>query len=286
VAGDAERGSREPRDGEDDEDDTGAQWGPFSRCGEGGAAVVIAFSHVITSTDNPRVKEVMRLRRSRERRREGLFVAEGPREVARAKEAGLRFRAVYHAPALLDWDEGEEVDARVLAKMSYRAEPEGVVAVVEVPERELPPQPTLLLVAVGIEKPGNLGAMARTADAAGADALLVAEARSDPWNPNAIRASTGAVFTLPILDVTREDVQKLEVARVAAVLGVAARHTDVNLAGPTAFLVGAEDEGLPQPWREVADLEVTIPMHARTVDSLNAAASAAVLLFEAVRQRG
>ena len=241
---------------------------------------------MITSPDNPRVKEVVRLRRSRDRRREGLFVAEGPREVARAKEAGLRLRAVYHAPALLDWDEGEEVDTRVLAKMSYRAEPEGVIAVVEVPDRELPREPTLLLVAVGIEKPGNLGAMARTADAAGADALLVADGRSDPWNPNAIRASTGAVFTLPILDVTREDVLGLPVNRIAAVLGVAARHSAVDLTEPTAFLVGAEDDGLPKAWRELADLEVSIPMSARTVDSLNAAASAAVLLFEAVRQRG
>ncbi len=158
---------------------------------------------MITSPDNPRVKEVLRLRRSRERRRAGLFVAEGPREVARAREAGLTLRAVYHAPALLDWHEGEEVDERVLAKMSYRAEPEGVLAVVEIPRRELPPGATLLLVAVGIEKPGNLGAMARTAEAAGADALLVADARSDPWNPNAIRASTGAVFTLPVVEVTR-----------------------------------------------------------------------------------
>jgi TrmH family RNA methyltransferase len=241
---------------------------------------------VITSLDNPRVKEVIRLRRSRDRRREGLFVAEGPREVVRAKEAGLRLRAVFHAPALLDWDEGEEVDARVLAKMSYRAEPEGVLAVVEVPEREFPREPTLLLVAVGIEKPGNLGAMARTADAAGADALLVAEARSDPWNPNAIRASTGAVFTLPILDVALEDVRRLELRKVAAVVGAATRHTDADLAPPTVFLVGAEDDGLPPTWRDAAELEVTIPMHARSVDSLNAAASAAVLLFEAVRQRG
>jgi len=241
---------------------------------------------VITSPDNPRVKEVVRLRRSRDRRREGLFVAEGPREVTRAKEAGLRIRAVYYAPALLDWDEGEEVDARVFAKMTYRAEPEGVLAVVEVPKRELPREPSLVLVAVGIEKPGNLGAMARTADAAGADALLVAEARSDPWNPNSIRASTGAVFTLPVLDVTRQDVLGLPVNRVAAVLGVAARHSAVDLREPTAFLVGAEDDGLPQAWRELADLEVSIPMHARGVDSLNAAACAAVLLFEAVRQRG
>ena len=240
---------------------------------------------MITSPDNPRVKEVVRLRRSRDRRREGLFVAEGPREVARAKEAGLRLRAVYHAPALLDWDEGEEVDARVLAKMSYRAEPEGVLAVVEAPRRAVPDDPTLLLVAVGIEKPGNLGAMARTADAAGADALLVGDARADPWNPNAIRASAGSVFTLPILDATREQVAALRLQKIAAVLGAGAAHTDPDYSRPTAFLVGAEDAGLPAPYRELADAQVEIPMRGETADSLNASAAAAVLLFEAARQR-
>ena len=241
---------------------------------------------MITSTDNPRVKEVLRLRRSRERRRAGLFIAEGPREVARARDAGLTLRAVYHAPALIDWDGGEEVDERVLARMSYRAEPEGVLAIVEIPERGLPPGATLLLVAVAIEKPGNLGAMARTADAAGADALLVADAESDPWNPNAIRASTGAVFTLPIVDVTREQVESLPVQKVAAVVDAARAHTELDLVGPTAFLVGAEDDGLAPEWRAVADVEAAIPMHARTADSLNASAAAAVLLYEAVRQRG
>src|SRR5262249_33641013 len=107
---------------------------------------------VITSVDNPRVKEVLRLRKGRERRRAGLFIGEGPREVARGKAAGLTTHATYFAPALLSWDEGEEVDERVLRKMSYRAEPEGVLAVVEIPHRTLPEDATLLLVAVGIEK--------------------------------------------------------------------------------------------------------------------------------------
>src|SRR5690348_4370622 len=131
---------------------------------------------VITSVDNPRVKDVLRLRKARVRRAEGVFVAEGPREVARARSAGLAIVATYFAPALIDWDEGEEVDERVLRKMSYRDEPEGVIAVVEIPQHALPDDSTLLLVAVGIEKPGNLGAMARTADVAGADALLIGDA--------------------------------------------------------------------------------------------------------------
>jgi TrmH family RNA methyltransferase len=241
---------------------------------------------VITSVDNPRVKEVLRLRKARERRDTGLFVAEGPREVRRAREAGLVVRATYFAPTLVEWDEGEEVDERVLRRMSYRAEPEGVLAVVEIPQRAVPDDSTLLLVAVGIEKPGNLGAMARTADAAGADAILVAEARSDPWNPNAIRASTGAVFTLPIVDATRDEVAALRHQKIAATLGAPRKHTEPDYTEPTAFLVGAEDTGLPDAYRDAADVHVEIPMRARTADSLNAGAAAAVLLFEAVRQRG
>jgi TrmH family RNA methyltransferase len=240
---------------------------------------------VITSVDNPRVKEVLRLRKGRGRREAGLFIAEGPREVERARRAGLTVAATYFAPSLIDWDEGEEVDERVLRKLSYRDEPEGVIAVVEIPQHTLPANATLLLVAVGIEKPGNLGAMARTADAAGADALLVGDAQSDPWNPNAIRASTGAVFTLPILDVTANEVAAMPQQKVAATLDAGRPHTNVDYRGPTAFLVGAEDDGLPDGWRNLADVHVEIPMHPRTADSLNASVAAGVLLFEADRQR-
>ena len=240
---------------------------------------------MITSVDNPRVKDVVRLRKARERRVAGLFIAEGPREVARARAAGLTIAATYFAPALIDWDDGDEVDERVLRKMSYRDAPEGVIAVVETPQRTLPDGSTLLLVAVGIEKPGNLGAMARTADAAGAEALLVGDAECDPWNPNAIRASTGAVFSLPVLEVTAEEVAELEHTKVAATLGAPGKYTDADYTGPTAFLVGAEDDGLPEAWRNLADVTVEIPMRARTTDSLNASVAAAVLLFEADRQR-
>jgi RNA methyltransferase, TrmH family len=289
---------------------------------------------VITSVDNPRVRDALRLRKSRERRRLGLFIAEGRREVERAIAAGLVVREIFYAPNLLpawspppgpgrrdetqdekaaivtDLHLGEhsansdggpsgpsdaaaivtevhpqEVSARVLAKLSYRAEPEGLIAVVETPRRELPPDATLILVAVGIEKPGNLGAMARTADAAGADALLVADAASDPWNPNAIRASTGAVFTLPVVAATRAEVAQLPHRRIAAVVDAPTPHTAADYRGPTAILVGAEDAGLDREWQALAQECVAIPMHGRTADSLNASAAAAVLLFEAVRQR-
>ena len=241
---------------------------------------------MITSVDNARVKDVLRLRKSRERRRAGLFVAEGPREVARAREAGLKLVETYFAPDLIEWEGGEAVSSRVLAKMAYRAEPEGVLAVVEAPERALPRGGRLYLVAAGVEKPGNLGAMARSAAAAGADALVVTGAQADIWNPNAIRASTGAVFTLPVVEATLEEVTGLGVAVVAAVVGAPTRYTDADLASPAAVVVGAEAEGLSAAWLEAADLLVSIPVAPGPVDSLNTATAAAILLFEAVRQRG
>jgi TrmH family RNA methyltransferase len=245
---------------------------------------------VITSLENQRVMEVVRLRRGRERRATGLFVAEGTREVERARAAGLTIREMFVAPELLpDWQPQHartEVSSRVLAKMAYRAEPEGVLAVVEAPRHTLPDKPTLVLVAVGIEKPGNLGAMARTADAAGADALLTAEAQTDPWNANAIRSSTGVVFTLPIIETTLEEIAALELQRVAAVVDAQTTYTQANLKQPTALIVGAEDDGLDQRWRDIADVEVAIPVTGKTADSLNASAAAALLLYETLRQRG
>jgi RNA methyltransferase, TrmH family len=241
---------------------------------------------VITSVENARVKDVLRLRKSRERRRSGLFLAEGRREVERARASGLRIVETYFAPTLLDWPEGEEVSERVLARMTYRADPEGVLAVVEAPRRELASGGSLYLVAVGVEKPGNLGAMARSAQAAGADALLVAGAQVDVWNPNTIRASTGAVFSLPVVEATPDDVAGLGVALVAAVVGAPTRYTDADLARPVAIAVGAEDSGLDESWRRAADVEISIPMADGSTDSLNAATAAAILLFEAVRQRG
>jgi TrmH family RNA methyltransferase len=240
---------------------------------------------VITSADNPRVKDVMRLRKARERRRAGLFVAEGPREVERAVAAGLNVVATYYAPSLIEWPGGEEVSERVLAKMAYRAEPEGVLAVVEAPQRELPLNGTLYLAAVAIEKPGNLGALARTAAAAGADALVVADAQADPWNPNAIRASTGAVFALPVVEATLEQVRALPAELVATAPGATTTYTDVDLTSAVTIAVGAEDKGLPESWLDAADRRVTIPLATEATDSLNAATAAAIVLFEARRQR-
>lgn len=242
---------------------------------------------MITSVDNQRVKDVVRLRRARERRASGLFIAEGVREVERAREAGLVIRETFVAPELLPWNEPyTEVTARVLAKMAYRPEPEGVLAIVEAPQRKLPEHATFVLVAVGIEKPGNLGAMARTADAARVDAILVADGQTDPWNPNAIRASTGAVFTLPIVEATRSEIAALAQRKIAAVVGAPTPYTSADLTQPTALIVGAEDTGLSDEWKAIADERVSLPINGNTADSLNAAAAVAVLVYETLRQRG
>src|SRR5204863_7858821 len=139
--------------------------------------------------------------------------------------------------------------------------------------------------AVAMETPGNLGALARTAAAAGADALVVAEATADPWNPNAIRASTGAVFTLPVVEATLAELEALPAELVAAATHAETSYTEADLTRPLTIAVGAEDKGLPKAWVDAADRRITIPLAAGATDSLNAATAAAIVLFEARRQR-
>lgn len=272
----------------------------------------------LTSADNPRVKAVARLREHRHRREHGLFVAEGAREVGRAREAGLAVVELYVSPQmardeesleLIDTLAGEgltvvKVSEPLMRKMAYTQNPPGLLAVVEQPRwaraslgeamgmlgmGERAGKDEMWLVAVGIEKPGNLGAMVRTADAAGCVGVLVADGVVDAFNPNAIRASTGAVFTLPVLggggDEVRQMLQKRGVKLAAAAPGGVTGHTKANLKGPLALVIGAEDKGLDQAWLAAAEARVAIPMRGKTADSLNASVAAAILLFEARRQR-
>lgn len=277
----------------------------------------------ITSAQNPRVKAVVALRESRERRRAGLFVAEGAREIARALDAGLTPIEFYRCddPSLRGGAEAAalaercgaagaarfEVTSALLSKMAYCENPEGVLAVFEQPRWTLDALPGLAaggpelwLVAVGTEKPGNLGAMVRTADAAGAAGVLVAGGVVDAFNPNAIRASTGAVFTLPVVGAGDEETLAFLRSRGAGLFAAAlpalgerlTAHTEADFRGPTAIVIGPEDTGLSDFWLDAARAArprggiVTIPMQGRSADSLNASNAAAVLLFEAVRQRG
>ncbi len=264
---------------------------------------------VITSAANPRIKSAVKLRRSRDRRKSGLFLAEGPREVGRAIRAGLSVEEVYWCPELMPTDQAERtleglspeakvfsVTETLLKILAYRDEPEGIIAVVEQPTCSLdglpkPTEQTLYLVAVGTAKPGNLGAMARTAEAAGCEAILSCDPEVDTFNPNAIRASTGAVFTLPIIQVNQEQaISHLRSHGIRIIASTPAEdrsvcYTRADLTGPIAIVIGPEDTGLSEQWLVNADQCVSIPMLGHTVDSLNAANAAAILLFEAVRQR-
>lgn len=236
-------------------------------------------------------------------------MAEGPREVGRSVEAGLEVLEVFYCPQLLgerglaevldELDEGVavfSVAGALLKMLAYRDEPQGVIAVVRQPGWALDDLPAvnrddLYLVAVGTAKPGNLGAMARSAEAAGCEAMLACGVPVDAFNPNAIRASTCAVFTLPIVNVEEAEAvnwlrgRGVRIAATTPDAGRAQLYTDADLTGPLALVIGPEDAGLGEGWLGAADVCVTIPTLGRTVDSLNAANAAAVLLFEAVRQR-
>jgi len=274
----------------------------------------------LTSPDNPRIKAAVRLQKHRDRRKAGLFLAEGLRALSRAVAAGYEVEDVFVASDMLGCpDDGVArivldvapqlqdadtrlwiVPVRVMSKIAYCENPEGIVAIIREKDASLEqvlsglhPHP-LLLVAVGMTKPGNLGAMARTAAAAGADALLIADGVVDAYNPNAIRASTGAVFGLPVAGGSAEAIRDALAARgirlFAAVLQDSISCFDANLTGGVALVIGAEDVGLDDAWRLAAKAGggacVRIPMRDRLVDSLNASNAAAVLLYEAVRQRG
>jgi RNA methyltransferase, TrmH family len=267
----------------------------------------------ITSAANPRIKSAVKLRRSRDRRRSGLFLAEGPREVSRAISAGLDVVEVFYCTDLMSEQEirtalsgrGDRVPVfkvtqPLLKMLAYRDRPEGLIAVVKQPSWSLDDltdggqaadKPPLFLVAVGTQKPGNLGAMARTAEAAGCVAVLSCGAPVDVFNPNTIRASTCAVYTLPVVNATDQDAvtclrdHGIKIAATTPDPAKSRSYTDADLTGPLAIIIGPEDTGLSDTWLNAADQRLAIPTLGQTVDSLNAANAAAVVLFEAVRQR-
>jgi len=259
----------------------------------------------ITSLTNPRVKAAVRLRDRRERETTGLTIVDGAREIVRALDAGVRVETAFIADELVRSPEAIEavdrlrhrpttipVSAAVLAKVAFGDRSDGIVAIVAIPATSLadlpPPDQALIVVIEGIEKPGNLGAVLRTADAVGAHAVIAADARTDPFNPNAIRASIGTIFALPVVQASSQEtldwLAERRIRPVAAVVDAAATFTDADLTGPLAIVLGTEAAGLSDIWRTDAVTAVSIPMHG-IADSLNVSTAAAVLLFEAARQR-
>ena len=263
-------------------------------------------SLIITSPQNPRVKHVIRLRERRHREAEGVMLIEGRDELAMALAGSGRVYTVFICPELFAKADNErvlsdaqhagveviEVSPAVFEKIAYRENPDGWLALAPAPRRRLAdlslPDNPLLLVVEAVEKPGNLGAMLRTADAAGADALIVCDPGTDLGNPNVVRASRGALFTVPVAQAGTTEalswLKSLKIKTIAATPDAKVDYTDVDLRGPVALAVGAEDAGLSQAWLQQADIAVRIPMVGK-VNSLNVAASAALLLYEALRQR-
>jgi len=263
-------------------------------------------SPTLASPSNPRIKSIARLRDRRERESTGLTVVDGAREVRRALESNVDIvEAFICEPLLAGEDARVALDAlrngrvpitatteQAFAKIAFGDRAEGLLVVVRAQTRTLDdlalPGEPLLVVVEGVEKPGNLGAILRSADGAGADALIAASPRTDLANPNVIRASAGTIFAVPTAAAPTSDVIDWLVDRriraVAARVDAERSYTDVDLTGPLAIVLGTETLGLTGAWH-AADVEaVRLPMHG-VADSLNVSVAAAVLLYEARRQR-
>ncbi len=253
----------------------------------------------ITSLQNPRIKHIVKLREDkRQRQRDQLMLVEGFDELTLALGSGLQPEALLTAPELasrsIDMVNAETITVTrsVFEKISYRDNPDGWLGIFPIPQRtlediQLSASP-LVIVAESVEKPGNLGAILRTADAVHVDALLVCDPRVDLWNPNVIRASRGAVFSVPTVEVDSSNaltwLRSNGMRILAATPSAQELYTAVNMKDPLAVAVGTEDDGLTDFWMQNADLQVRIPMLGK-VNSLNVSIATALITYEAVRQR-
>ncbi len=251
----------------------------------------------ITSLSNPRIKSTLFLRDRRDRDESGLFLIEGYRELLRAA-GGWVIETLFICPelflgsneeALIHSLNAKEVivcSKPVFAKLSYRDRPDGLLGVAQMQRRKLQLKGDFFLVAEGVEKPGNLGSILRSADAAGVDGLIVCDQCTDLYNPNTVRASVGTLFTVPCYEATTEEaIAALKnVTIVAATPEGDVPFTQADFTGPVAIAVGSEQLGLSSRWMEAATVKVRIPMWGKA-DSLNVAAAATLLLFEVSRQR-
>ena len=260
----------------------------------------------ITSLQNPRIKEMIRLRDGRHRRKQGRILIDGVREIARAMQAGIVPGEVVYCPQLCQEASAQdllvtaeerseliEVPPQVFEKLAFGARTEGVVAVAPTPQASLTnltiDKNSLVVVLEGVEKPGNVGAVLRSADASGAGAVIVADGRTDLFNPNAIRASLGTIFTVPVAEassrLTLAWLRQRDFSVYAARVDGSVVYTEANFTGPSAIVLGSEAEGLTNVWSGEDVQAVRLPMLG-VADSLNVSVTAAVILYEALRQRG
>lgn len=265
----------------------------------------------ITSAQNPKIKALLELQeKSKARKRTGLFVVEGRRELQHCIEAGFEPHTLFICRDIITEKEFDrilgaieenftgmmcpiiEISRQLYDKIAYRGGTEGIIAElrckdISLESLELKENP-LVVVLESVEKPGNLGAVLRSADASGADAVIVCDPLTDLYNPNLIRSSIGAIFTVPVATATSEDairwLKERGIRIYTAQLQDSEWYYDTDMSGGTAIVMGTEATGLTDIWRKAADAHIKIPMLGR-LDSLNVSVSAAILMFEAVRQR-
>lgn len=260
----------------------------------------------LTSTQNPKIKKLLQLQqKSSERRKAGLFVVEGQRELMHCVNAGMVVDSIFCCPEIMDThtyndaiksfpDNAQcfELSKDVYEKIAYRGSTEGIVAEIctkkpSLNDLHLKDNP-LVVVLESVEKPGNLGAILRSADAAGVDAVIVCDPLTDLYNPNLIRSSIGAIFTVPCVACTTDEcidfLKKNNISILTAQLQDSHLYYDTDMRKGTAIVMGTEATGLTETWRKAADAHIRIPMLGQ-LDSLNVSVSAAILMYEAVRQR-
>lgn len=260
----------------------------------------------IASPQNALIKKILHLKeKKKERLQSGTFILEGQRELEMALKGKYHIDSILFYPELFSITQITsltenfantpdliEISKEVYQKLAYREKTEGVLAIAKSRSHALKdlvlPENPLILVAEAPEKPGNIGALLRTADAAKLDAVLIANPRSDLYNPNIIRSSVGCVFTVPIATATTSEVihflKEKRIRMFAATLSAKTSYTDADYTGATALVVGTESTGLSDDWRNMADDQIIIPMEG-SIDSMNVSVSAAILIFEAKRQR-
>ena len=259
---------------------------------------------VITSSSNAYIKQLYLLKeKSRERKKTGQFLIEGKRELSLAIKGGYKIETLLFFPDLFSESEAKsmnqygidiiEISKEVFQKLAHRDSTEGVIAVVKAKKHQLEAltfisKNPLILVAEAPEKPGNIGALLRTADAANVDAVIIANPKSDLYNPNIVRSSVGCVFTTEIaMAGTTEAIsflRKYNFNILSAILQESEPYHLQDYTLPTAIVVGAEATGLTQEWRDAATQNISIPMQG-VIDSMNVSVAAGILIFEAKRQR-
>ena len=261
---------------------------------------------IITSLQNPRIKDAVRLRDRRHREKQGRILIDGAREIYRAIRGGCQPLEAFVCPALCHGDEAQqalaelhsgeteliEVTEPVFEKLAFGNRSEGVLAVAEMPHPTLAtlklPEKPLIAILEDVEKPGNVGAVLRSADAAGLDAVVLADPRTDPFNPNAIRASLGTIFSMPLAVATADEtlawLRQQQINVFAARVEGAVCYTEVDYRGPAAVVLGSEANGLSDLWSGSQATAIRLPMLG-IADSLNVSVAAGVLFYEARRQR-